>query len=451
MSKAAQQDHTILKDLLTYQTHLNGQSSLLDKIREQSAEKVKNTRFPTHKDEDWRFTNLKPITRGENFVPSHSEEPDYKKKELEQYFIPEAENTRLVFINGKFSENLSSVDDLPDGTVIGNLSELAADGHEIVSEHLNQYAEYEEDIFTYFNGSFFNDGSFVYIPEETKVEAPVHVLNFYTKSDQDYFTTPRTLVVADKFSKSTVIEEHIGLSDNRYLTVPVVELKLFEGANVKHLRIQRDSTNAIHISRPVAHVDKHSKYESYTITLGARLSRNDPKIVATDEEVDFTVDGLVLIDGDQIADTHSVMDHQFAHATSHQLHKCVINGEAHSIFNGKIYVRQGSQKIDSFQENRNLLLSRDGHVNTKPQLEIFADDVVCTHGATIGSFEDEELFYLKSRGLNEEKARELITYGFALETIENIEVESIHQLLLKEVEKFSKSHKKDRIEPEPVA
>lgn len=451
MSNAAEQKNTILQDLLTYHSRLNGQSSLIDEIREQSAKKVKNTAFPTRKDEDWRFTDLKPITRGESFVPAESEEPQYDKEELEQYFIPESKNTRLVFINGSYSEELSSVGNLPDGTIIGNLSDLASDGYDVVDDHLNEYAEYEEDIFTYFNGAFFNDGSFVYIPEDTKVEDPVHILNFYTNASNDYFATPRTLVVADKFSKSTVIEEHIGLADNRYLTVPVVELKLFEGANVKHLRIQRDSLNAVHVSRPVAHVDKHSKYESYTITLGARLSRNDPKIVATDEEVDFTVDGLVLIDGYQIADTHSVMDHQHAHATSHQLHKCVIKGEAHSIFNGKIFVRQGAQKIDSFQENRNLLLSRDGHVNTKPQLEIFADDVVCTHGATIGSFEDEEIFYLKSRGLNEQKARELITYGFALETIENIEVESIHELLVKEVERFSKSNEEDRIEPEPVA
>lgn len=448
MSNAAH-ENTILKDLLKYQTHLNGQSTLLEKIRKQSAEKVRNTAFPTPRDEDWRFTNLKPLTRGEVFVPAFDEKADYQASDIEEYFIPESDNTRLVFINGSFSDEYSSIRDLPDEAVIGNISELADNDNDLLDQHLNQYAEYEEDIFTYFNGAFFNDGSFMYIPEDTHVESPIHVLNFYTDAEQDFFTAPRTLVVADKFSKSTVIEEHIGLADNRYLTLPVVELKLFEGANIKHLRIQRDSKKAIHISRPVAHVARHSKYESYTITLGAQISRNDPKIMATDEEVDFTVDGLVLIDGDQIADTHSVMDHRHAHANSHQLHKCVINGEAHSIFNGKIFVRRGAQKIDSFQENRNMLLSRDGQVNTKPQLEIFADDVVCTHGATIGSFEEEELFYLKSRGLNEEKARELITYGFALETIENIEVESIHKLLLKEVERYSKTHK-DAPEPKPV-
>ncbi|HKL18928.1 MAG TPA: SufD family Fe-S cluster assembly protein, partial [Halalkalibaculum sp.] len=181
----------------------------------------------------------------------------------------------------------------------------------------------------------------------------------------------------------------------------------------------------------------HANYESYTISLGAKLSRNEPRITQLEEEVEFTVDGLVLIDGDQVSDTHSVMDHRFSHCESHQLHKCVINGKAHSVFNGKIFVRKDAQKIDSFQENRNLLLSRKGLVNTKPQLEIFADDVVCTHGATVGQLEEDEVFYLKSRGLDEKQAKELLVYAFALETIENITVDSVQKLLVDELHKFT--------------
>jgi Fe-S cluster assembly protein SufD len=187
-------------------------------------------------------------------------------------------------------------------------------------------------------------------------------------------------------------------------------------------------------------VAKNSEYHAYTITLGGKLTRNEPKVIQEDEEVDFTLDGLVLIDGDQIADTHSTMDHRFSHAESHQLHKVVVNGNAHSIFNGKIFVRKDAQKIDSFQENRNLLLSRDGLVNTKPQLEIFADDVLCSHGATIGQLDPEEVFYLQSRGMTEQKAKEVLTYAFALETIENIKVDSVHQLLIDEVYRYTKAN-----------
>lgn len=437
MSRVAKQEITFLKDLLTYQSNLDGGSTILDNLRRESAGKVQSTAFPTPRDEDWRFTNLKPLLRGDAFVPVQNITAVSDLSDIDQYYLPEASNSRLVFINGEYSEEHSSVSNMPEGVVIGNLADAAADEDGIFSEHLNKYAEYEDDIFTYFNGAFVNDGSFIYVPEDVTVEAPIHLLNIYTDADNSYFVTPRTLVVGDKNSEMTIIEDHIGLADNRYFTLPVIELKLFDGSTIKHVRIQRDSLNAFHFSRPAAHVAKHADYESYTITLGARLSRNDPKIVATDEEVNFTVDGLVLIDGVQIADTHSVMDHKFPHAESHQLHKCVINGEAHSIFNGKIFVRPHAQKIDSFQENRNLLLTRDGQVNTKPQLEIFADDVLCSHGATIGQLEEDEVFYLNSRGLSEQKARELLTYGFALETIENIEVESVHKLLLKEVERYT--------------
>jgi Fe-S cluster assembly protein SufD len=214
-------------------------------------------------------------------------------------------------------------------------------------------------------------------------------------------------------------------------------VNLERDAYVKHTKIQRESRQAIHIARTAAHVKQHSNYESYTITLGAKLSRNEPRITQLEEETEFTVDGLVLIDGRQVSDTHSVMDHRFSYTDSHQLHKCVINGRAHSVFNGKIFVRQDAQKIDSFQENRNLLLSRKGTVNTKPQLEIFADDVVCTHGATVGQLEDDEVFYLKSRGLSGQQARELLTYAFALETIENITVDSVQELLVDEVHQYT--------------
>jgi Fe-S cluster assembly protein SufD len=243
--------------------------------------------------------------------------------------------------------------------------------------------------------------------------------------------------VAGEGSEITVVEDHVGLGNNKYFNLPVVEVSAGKEAYVKHTKMQRDSREAIHIARTSAFVHKHANYESYTITLGAKLSRNEPRISQRDEEVQFTVDGLVLIDGDQVSDTHSVMDHRFPHCESHQLHKCVINDKAHSVFNGKIFVRQHAQKIDSFQENRNLLLSRKGVVNTKPQLEIFADDVVCTHGATVGQLDEDEVFYLKSRGLSEKQARELLTYAFALETIENITVESVQKLLVDEVHKFT--------------
>jgi len=419
----------------------DSKSAFIKKIREQSLQRLNAAPFPTRKMEDWQFTDLKPMTRTEFF--SKEEAHIRPAIDVEKYFIPESDRSRLVFINGEFEEKYSSIGGLGKGVTVGNLSDHLDD--KPVQEYLNKLVDYENDPFVEYNGLMFNDGAYIHLEKGSTAEAPIHVLNLYTDSEKAYIATPRMLVVAEEESDVTIVEDHIGLSDNAYMTVPVCEIKVKQKAHIHHARIQRDSLKAVHVSRPIAFVEKNSEYHSYTITLGGKLIRNEPKVIQQDEEVDFTLDGLVLIDGDQIADTHSTMDHKFSHAESHQLHKVVVNGNAHSIFNGKIFVRRDAQKIDSFQENRNLLLSVDGLVNTKPQLEIFADDVLCSHGATIGQLDPEEVFYLQSRGMTEQKAKEVLTYAFALETIENIKVDSVHKLLIDEVYRYTKANNVDKV------
>lgn len=424
---------TFLSDLLAKETSLNGKSTAIKKLRQKGLEDVQKTSFPGRKDEDWRFISLRELY-SDSYIPAS--QVDITLPDISEHFIEESLNARLVFVNGRFSADHSSTDDLPREVTIGNIADLSEEDT-LVDKHLNAYGDFENDIFSSFNTALLQDGAFIHVPEGVNVDTPVQLLFVQTDADEPYFTTSRCLILAEKNSEITVVEDHIGLGQNKYFSLPVVEVNLERDAYVKHTKIQRESTQAIHIARIAAHLKQHANYESYTITLGAKLSRNEPRITQLEEEVEFTVDGLVLIDGDQVSDTHSVMDHRFSHCESHQLHKCVINGKAHSVFNGKIFVRKDAQKIDSFQENRNLLLSRRGLVNTKPQLEIFADDVVCTHGATIGQLEEDEVFYLKSRGLNDHQARELLTYAFALETIENITVDSVQKLLVDEVHNYT--------------
>ncbi|MGF1669467.1 MAG: Fe-S cluster assembly protein SufD [Balneolaceae bacterium] len=414
---------------------------ILKSIRKDAFRTLQIVRFPTRKDEDWRFTDLKPITRTDF---THPEEAGIEPAgDLSEYFIPESSESRIVFINGEFSRENSSIDSIPEGVTIQNLYENLED--KTVGKYLNTLADYPEDVFVPFNSLHFTDGAFIHIGEDVDAGAPIQILNVYTNSDKPFVATPRVLVIAERGANATIVEDHIGLAGNTYMTIPVGEFKLKEGSHLHHIRLVRDSVNAVHVSRPISYLEKHAEYHSYTITLGAGLSRNEPKVIMEDEEVKFTVDGLVLIDGNQIADTHSTLDHRFSHAESHQLHKVVVNGSAHSIFNGKIFVQRNAQKIDSFQENRNLLLSIDGKVNTKPQLEIFADDVLCSHGATIGQLDPEEVFYLQSRGMTEQKAKEVLTYAFALETIENIEVESVHRLLIDEVKKYTEANNVSKV------
>ncbi|WP_428236917.1 Fe-S cluster assembly protein SufD [Gracilimonas sp.] len=434
MSVAVKEKETIL-DFLDGNFETVSNVSAIAGLNEKGAGNISEFPFPTKKDEDWRFTDLKSISRS-HFVPV-SEAGAVSPGDISEYYLPEATNSRLVFVNGEFDGDLSSTSDIPENVIVGTLAENG--DSEIIEKHLGAYTTYDDDqdVFSALNDANFKDGAFIYVPKETKVEAPIHILNVFTDAEKAFYATPRVLFVGEAYSKSTIVEEHVALVQNEYLNVTVNEFKLFEGAHVHHARIQRDSKKANHISRPIAHLDKYAEYHSYTICLGAKLFRNDPRVVQNDEEVDFTIDGLVLIDGEQIADTHSAIDHRHWHAKSHQLHKVVVNDKAHSIFNGKIFVREDSQKIDSFQENRNLLLSVDGTVHTKPQLEIFSDDVLCSHGATIGHLNEDEVFYLHSRGLTKKKARELLVYAFTLESIENMEVESVHKLLLDEVVKFT--------------
>jgi len=431
MSEVIQRD-TMLS-YITGSVESSAESVAIRAINERGREALENIPFPTKKDEDWRFVDLKSITK--NQFCKLEEANASALGDISEHYLPEAMNSRLVFVNGVYNEEFSSVEDLPNNVIVGNLAAHA--DNNAVKEHLGTITNYENDVFAPFNDAIFKDGAFIYVPEETVVKTPIHILNIFTDSEKAFYAAPRLLYVGEMFSKSTIIEEHIGLADNMYLNVPVTEFKMFTGSNVHHARIQRDSKKASHVSRPIAILDKNAEYHSYTICLGAKLFRNDPRVIQNAEEVDFTVDGLVLIDGDQIADTHSIMDHRFAHAGSHQQHKVVVNDSAHSIFNGKIFVAKDAQKIDSFQENRNLLLSDNGKVNTKPQLEIFADDVLCSHGATIGQLQDEEVFYLQSRGLTEQKSRELLVYAFALESVESMAVESVEKLLLNEVIKYT--------------
>lgn len=428
---------TVLKDtILSYiegPIESSSDQIAIRAINERGREEVHTRTFPTRKHEEWRFTDLSTISKN-SFVPVE-DAGAASEGDISQFYLPEAMDSRLVFVNGIFNDSLSSVSGLPKNVIVGNIAEYA--DNDLVKNYLGTITNYEDDVFAPFNDATFRDGAFIYVPEETLVETPVHILNIFTDAQKAFFATPRLLFIGEMFSKATIIEEHIGLADNLYLNVPVTEFKMLTGAHVHHARIQRDSKSAAHISRPIAILDKNAEYHSYTICLGARLFRNDPRVIQNSEEVDFTVDGLVLIDGEQIADTHSIMDHRFAHGNSHQLHKVVVNDNAHSIFNGKIFVAKDAQKIDSFQENRNLLISDEGKVHTKPQLEIFADDVRCSHGATIGQLQDEEVFYLQSRGLTEQKSRELLVYAFALESVESMAVKSVEKLLLDEVIRYT--------------
>lgn len=424
------------RDLLDSRKNITVKSSLLDKKGKAAAELLPSVPVPTTRHEEWKYTNLRSLYK-ESFLPFESVSDKISETALKSFLISEAEGSRIVFVNGVYDESLSSISDLPEGVVFTTLADAVEKYSDIIESELGNHANLKDDPFIPLNTAFCQDGIFLSIPKETKVEQPIHMVYLSTRQQEPYFTTPRNLILGDSFSKFTLVEDYIGLGENIYLTVPVTEIKLQDGASMLHVKLQRESKNAFHISRIGTDLYRNSTYESYSIQIGSQLSRNDVQASLQGEQIDCTLDGLVMVNGNQLSDTHTKIDHLKPYCTSHQLHKCIIEGYGHSVFNGKIYVHKDAQKTDSFQENRNILLSENGTVDTKPQLEIYADDVKCSHGATVGQLDQDEVFYLKSRGLDDEKAQELLSYGFALQIIEQIPVASVRKQLSEAVSRFT--------------
>jgi Fe-S cluster assembly protein SufD len=341
----------------------------------------------------------------------------------------EAQRSRLVFVNGTYRSDLSFVEALPAGVVVSDLSAALDDARyeKVLREQLARGADYNQNGFTALNTAFLGSGAFVLIPQGVQMKRPLHLLFLAdARAETPTASFPRVLIVGERDSAATVIESYESAEDEAvYLTNAVVEIVLAEGARLDHYKVQNESLKAFHIATTTAELGRSSSLNSTTITLGAQLSRHDINVTLDHEGAQCSVDGLYIVGTGQHADTHSLIDHSQPHCTSHQLYKGILDGKSHAVFNGKVFVREGAQQTDAMQTNKNLLLSNEARVDTKPQLEIFADDVKCAHGATVGQLEDEELFYLASRGLHPDIARNLLTYGFAEEVIAKIKIESI--------------------------
>ncbi len=416
-----------LDTLLTGQHQL--QTSPWPQVNTLRAEAVKHLdrlALPTLRDEEWRFTDLSPLTR-RSFQPVRSG-TRLEAADIAHFYLDDAP-TRLVFVDGIYAPQLSS-QPLQDGVVVANLSAAEFAHAATIESQLGRHQTIGDNVFAALNTAFMHDAALIFVPRNLALAEPVHVLFIATQAGVASY--PRCLLVAEAGSSVTLIEDYVALHDAAYLINPVTEIALEDNARVNHIRIQRDSQQAFHIANCAVSVGRSSNYQSVSIAVGAQISRYNLNVLLA-EGAECAVDGLALIAANQLADTHTCIDHAQPHGVSRQLHKCIVGGSAHAVFNGKIMVRQGAQRTDSVQSSRNLLLSGKAHVDTKPQLEIFADDVKCAHGATISQLDSEEVFYLKSRGLSENVARNLLTYAFGAEIIERIPVASLKHRLEKMV------------------
>ncbi|MDX2213454.1 MAG: Fe-S cluster assembly protein SufD [Oculatellaceae cyanobacterium bins.114] len=393
----------------------------LQSLQDSAAARVKELAIPTTRDEEWRFTDLSSLVQTPFQLAAHT---SLQLSDIDAFALPET-GDRLVFIDGIFAPDLSTqVSQI--GLSTGSL--LSFNSTYPVQTYFGKQPGVEE-VFTALNTASFQDGAVIWVSKNQSIEKPIHLLFISTRQDAATVSYPRCLIVAEANSQVTVIEDYVGLGEGVYFTNSVTEICLAENAEVNHTRVQRDDQAAFHIGKTTVSQARDSRYTCNAVSLGGKISRHNLEIYQTGEQTYTTLNGLTMIRGEQVADTHSAIALSKPYGTTRQLHKCIIDDRAHAVFNGKVFVPKAAQLTDAGQLNRNLLLSSKARVDTKPQLEIVADNVKCTHGATVGQLEADEIFYLQSRGIDANTARSLLIYAFAYEILEQLPLSSLRQTL----------------------
>ena len=399
----------------------------LQDLRDRAAARFSALGFPTVREEEWRFTNVAPIASAE-FKLAGTEPVIITESELAEYLYSDAEH-RLVIVNGAFSRALSRVEGLPGGLLVGSLAAAVTEQPEIVQRYFGQLADFGTRAFTALNTALAADGAFVYIPDGVVIEKPLHLLFISTNGDAPVMTSARSLIVAGDRTQARIVETFVGARGASYFTNAVTELVAGENAVIDHYKVQEESFEAFHVASMHVHAARSANVSSHSFSLGGKLVRNDVNALLDGDGAECTLNGLYLADGDRLVDNHTMIDHAKPHCPSHEVYKGILGGKARAVFNGKIVVRQDAQKTDAKQTNRALLLSDNASINTKPQLEIFADDVKCTHGAAIGQLDDDAIFYLRARGLTFFEARDMLIHAFAGQILDRVKIDSLKQAL----------------------
>jgi Fe-S cluster assembly protein SufD len=409
--------------------------SWLRALRQAALDRFRAQRFPTTRDEEFRATPVSAISERVFASAFDGADPSVTIAEARAMFqVPGLTASELVFVNGRYSRELSSLRDLPDGVRVTTLAAALVNEPGLIEAHLNQHIKFETQGFTALNTALLSEAAIIVIPDNVVVSEPIHLAflsNPAWSTGAPFAAHPRTLIVAGKNSQVRVIETFAGR--DVYFTNAVGEIIGGENSHVDHYRVQRESLTAFHVASLNVHLSRSAVFSSHNLVLGGQVVRNDVNAVLDAEGIVCTLNGLYLGDGKRIVDNHTTIDHAKPHCESHELYKGILDDSSRGVFNGKIFVRPDAQKTDAKQTNKVLLMSDDATINTKPQLEIFADDVKCTHGATIGQLSAEQMFYLRARGIGKSEAEAILIHAFASDIVERIEVEPLRDQLESEL------------------
>lgn len=397
----------------------------LEPIRRGAMDRFTATGFPSTRDEEWRFTPLAPLAQ-RTWRQTAGSAGEVTRDQLAPFIFGHPEWSTLVFVDGAYSEALSYVGSLSRGVRVGSLGEALRTESTILEAHLTRHAPVESSAFTALSTAFMRDGGFLYVPANVDLAQPVHLIFVTTVEAAGAVAYPRNLIVLENGARASVIESYVSLSDSAtYWTNAVTEVVIGANSWLEHTRIQRESERAYHIGLTQVQQQRDSHYRSFSLAMGSALARHNLHVRLNGENVETLMYGLYLTRGDQVVDNHTAIYHDRPNCRSWEVYKGVLDGRSRAVFNGKVFVKPEAQKTDAKQTNRNLLLSDAAKVNTKPQLEIFADDVKCTHGATVGRLDDVALFYARSRGVPAAEAQRLLTYAFAAEVVAEVALDPV--------------------------
>lgn len=389
--------------------------------------------FPTTQDEEWKYVNLEKLRARRFKTAHHDADLEPEAAVLGQAPWLNVLPRRIVFVNGHCIPALSNCSEVREGLKIGSLRSELLNNAPALEHHLARIARPSDQPFVALNTAFFQDGAFIHADKNADCPMPVHLIFISTRPDSTTAFHTRNMIIAEPGSRLSVVETHITLGSDQYFTNCVTEIVLGENARVEHLKIQQESLGAFHVATIHAHQEANSHFASHSIALGGQLARNDIRTVYNGPGCECLMNGLYIASDHRVIDHHTVIDHAKPNGSSHEHYQGILAGSARGVFNGKIFVRKDAQKTDAKQTNRNLLLSENAVIDTKPQLEIFADDVKCTHGATVGQLSEEALFYLRARGIGYEEARLMLILAFAGQVLDRISIPDIASLLSKTV------------------
>jgi Fe-S cluster assembly protein SufD len=400
-------------------------TAVAQSLRRAAFERFVTLGFPTTRNEDWHYTSASPIA-DHDFVLLAARSGDVQKAELAPFLFGATDWHTMVFVNGRYARELSSVGELPNGVTVLDLATAWTKEPALVGQ-IGSVAGFENSAFTALNTAFMHDGAVVRIAPNVEATRPIHLLFVADATAAKGMMHPRNLVLVGRHAKATVIESYVSTSDATYFCNAVTEVSVGDGATLQHYKMQREGARALHVGTIETTQARDSHYISFSLATGAALSRTNIYTTLAGAGCGATLNGLYMLDGEQHCDHQTMIVHAQPNCFSREVYKGVLDGRSHGVFNGKVYVHPIAQKTDGKQTNNTLLLSDTAQIDTKPQLEIFADDVKCTHGATVGQIDQLALFYLKSRGIDHALARRLLTYAFAADVLEKIDVAEIRE------------------------